>query len=376
MKKKIKVGVLFGGRSVEHEVSIVSARSVIKALDKKKYEVVPIGISKDGQWFAGQQVIKFLEDGESVPEKFKVTLKPEPQNREGAMLTSSSNVKAQMSKVDVIFPVLHGTFGEDGTVQGLLELAGIPYVGAGVLGSAVGMDKIVQKMIFNANKLPTPSCVYFTATSWRHSNTKVINDCQKTLSWPVFVKPANLGSSVGISKARGSKSLKKAIKHALKYDRRIIVEKGIEKALEIECAVLGNDNPHASVAGQIVPSGEFYDYDAKYVDGMSKSIIPAPISRQIMNRVRELAIKAFKVLDLSGMARVDFLVQKNPWRIYLNEVNTIPGFTSISMYPKLWQASGLSYPKLLDKLISLAKERFNDKIKLNNSYQPKKKWYK
>ncbi|MFH1111694.1 MAG: D-alanine--D-alanine ligase family protein [Patescibacteria group bacterium] len=390
--RKLRVGVLFGGRSAEHEVSIVSARSVMKALDKKKYQIVPIGISKDGKWIAGQQVLKILKNNQSVPEKLRVILKPEPRSRGVVLLTQNQKsklgfdpanggvvaktTKIKNQKVDVIFSVLHGTFGEDGTVQGLLELANIPYVGAGVLGSAVGMDKIVQKMIFNANKLPTPSCIYFTATDWRQAAVKISRDIMASLKLPVFVKPANLGSSVGISKVRSRLGLKKAIKLALKYDRRVIVEKSIEKALEIECAVLGNDNPKASVAGQIIASNEFYDYNAKYVDGKSKALIPAPLPKNIMNKVRELAVKAFKVLDLAGMARVDFLVQKKPWRVYLSEVNTIPGFTSISMYPKLWQASGLAYSTLLDKLIQLALERRREKNALNTTYKPKANWYK
>jgi D-alanine-D-alanine ligase len=370
---KIKVGVLFGGRSAEHEVSLVSARSVMKALDKKKYEVIPIGITKQGQWLVGERVVGLLESGTKIPPQLAQTLPADPTIKSLINLKSPRQIS---TKVDVIFSVLHGTFGEDGTVQGLLELANIPYVGAGVLGSAIGMDKIVQKMAFMANNLPTPAFTYFTASSWAQNGPKLALECQKRLKLPVFIKPANLGSSVGISKAHNIKELKQAIKLALKYDRRIIVEKSIEKAMEIECAVLGNDNPKASVAGQIIASNEFYDYNAKYVDGKSKALIPAPLPKAIMNKVRELAVQAFKVLDLAGMARVDFLVQKNPWRIYLNEVNTIPGFTSISMYPKLWENSGLPYAKLLDKLIALALERFNVKTKLLTSYRPKKSWYR
>jgi len=371
--KKIKVGVLFGGRSAEHEVSIVSARSVMKALDKKKYQVIPIGITKQGQWVVRNKVVGLLESGTKIPPQLVQTLPADPTTKS---LVNLKSYPKTSTKIDVIFPVLHGTYGEDGTVQGLLELAGIPYVGAGVLGSAVGMDKIVQKMIFNANKLPTPSCIHFTGHDWQYAKSKVVQDCKKILKYPVFVKPANLGSSVGISKAHNQLELINAINLALKYDRRIIVEKSIERALEIECAVLGNDNSKASIAGQIIASNEFYDYDAKYVDGKSQVIIPAPLPKIVMTKVQELAVKAFKVLDLAGMARVDFLVQKNPWRVYINEVNTIPGFTSISMYPKLWRASGVTYSRLLDILIKLAIQRHKEKNRLKTSYQLKKKWYK
>lgn len=372
-KRKLKIGVLFGGRSAEHEVSLVSATSVIANLDKKKYQVVPIGMAKTGEWIIGNKALNLLKGGKEAAKNLHSILIPEPWGRG---VSPISNISQINTKIDVIFSVLHGTFGEDGTVQGLLELANIPYVGAGVLGSAVGMDKIVQKMAFRANDLPTPAFTYFTASLWAQNGPKLALECQKRLKLPVFVKPANLGSSVGISKAHDLKEIKQAIKLALKYDRRIIVEKSIEKAMEIECAVLGNDNPKASIPGQIIASNEFYDYNAKYVDGKSKALIPAPLPKNIMNKVRELAVQAFKVLDLAGMARVDFLVQKNPWRIYLNEVNTIPGFTSISMYPKLWEKSGLSYTKLLDKLIALAFERFNVKNKLITSYRPKKSWYR
>ncbi len=370
-KRKLRVGVLFGGRSVEHEVSLVSAASVIKNLDRKKYQVVPIGVAKSGEWIIGSKSLDYLKNGKVITKNLRGFLVPEPWKRGARTLKSLSQIN---SKVDVIFSVLHGTFGEDGTVQGLLELASIPYVGTGVLGSVVGMDKIIQKEIFNACQIPTPKFIYFTTLD--KNNKKIISKVLKIINFPCFVKPANLGSSVGISKVYNKKQLKPAIRLAFKYDRRLIIEKSIERAMEIECAVLGNDKPKASIAGQIMPSGEFYDYDAKYVDGKSKTIIPAPLPKKIMLRVRQLAVQAFKALDLSGMARVDFLVQKNPWRIYINEVNTIPGFTSISMYPKLWQASGLPYSKLLEVLIKLALERFQEKSKLHTSYQPKEKWYK
>ncbi len=372
---KLRVGVLFGGRSAEHEVSIVSGRSVMHALDKKKYEVIPIGITKDGRWLAGPKVVKLLESGARIPPALAQTLPADPTVRSLVSLKSNRPAKPPTG-LDVIIPVLHGTYGEDGTIQGLLELTGIPYVGAGVLGSAVGMDKIAQKMLFNANGLPTPRSVHFTANDWPRGRAKITREVHKLCGWPCFVKPANLGSSIGISKVAAARELSDAVTLALKYDRRVIVEQGIINAVEIECAILGNNEPRASLAGQIVSSNEFYDYNAKYVDGRSHAIIPAPLPAKVMRRVRELAVQAFKVLDLAGLARVDFLVQPRGWKVYLNEVNTIPGFTSISMYPKLWAASGLTYGKLLDELIGLALERARARAKLNTSYRPKNKWYR
>ncbi len=382
-KNKLKIGVLFGGRSAEHEVSLVSATSVIKNLDPKKYEVMPIGISKEGKWLSGDKVLSILKSQTAIPKQLISTLPADPtvkslinleQNKKSPKLVASG--QGLGTKLDVIFPVLHGTFGEDGTVQGLLELASVPYVGAGVLGSAVGMDKIAQKMIFESNNIPTPKFSYFTASAWQKNKPLLIKDILKQIGLPCFIKPANLGSSVGISKAHNEKTLIQAINLAVKYDRRIIVEQAVANPLEIECAVLGNDNPEASVLGQIISSNEFYDYDAKYVDGKSQAVIPAPLPSKIAKEIQNYATAAFKALDLAGMARVDFLIQSNPWRIYLNEVNTIPGFTSISMYPKLWEASGLTYVKLLDKLINLAIERASAKIKLQTSFKPKKSWYK
>ena len=356
-KRKLRVAVLFGGQSAEHEVSLVSAEAVIKGLDKKKYQVIPIGISKQGGWHIGDNTLRAFKN------KSKINLQSTP-------ITPDPNLNK--FKIDVIFPVLHGTLGEDGTVQGLLELSGIPYVGAGVLGSSIGMDKIIQKMIFKSVNLPTPKFIYFTT---QDKLPVMIRRVMSEIKLPCFVKPANLGSSVGISKVIDKKSLLAALKLAFKYDRRVIVEQAINKPLEIECAVLGNDNPVASVLGQIVSSNDFYDYDAKYVDGKSKAIIPAPLKKTISDKIRSIAIDAYKCLDLAGMSRVDFLVQSGG-KVYLNEVNTIPGFTSISMYPKLWQASGLEFSALLDKLIVLALERKAVNSKLNKSFKPKKSWYK
>lgn len=356
--KKIKVGVLFGGQSAEHEVSLVSAESVIKNLDPKKYQVIPIGVDKTGQWLSGNKAMSLLKAGKNFNLKKSQALLPEPVNK----------------NIDAIIPLIHGTFGEDGTLQGLLELAGVPYVGAGVLGSAVGMDKITQKQIYQAVGIPTPKFDYFTAVEYKKYSHNILRRLKK-LGLPIFVKPANAGSSVGISKVKQGINLKPAIKLALNFDRRVIVEQAVFQAMEIEVAVLGNNEPATSIPGQIEASNEFYDYDAKYVDGKSRIIIPAPIPNSVQKKVRQLATEAYKVLDLSGMARVDFLVAKKGWQIYLNEVNTIPGFTSISMYPKLWQASGLSYPKLLDKLIGLALARHSLKRRLHTSYKPKSEWY-
>lgn len=372
--QRLRVGVLFGGRSAEHEVSIVSAQSVIAALDKKKYEVIPIGISKEGRWLAGDKVVTLLKSGARIPPALAQMLPADPTVRSLVSLTPIKTGRLGKTP-DVIIPVLHGTFGEDGTVQGLLELAGIPYVGAGVLGSAVGMDKVAQKLIYQAHGILTPKFEYFTAGQFKSSSQYILRRIKK-LGLPVFIKPVNQGSSVGISKVKQGSELKKAIQLALRYDRRVIVEKSVERALEVEVSVLGNDKPRASVPGQIVASNEFYDYDAKYVDGKSKAVIPAPLPAAVAKHVRQVAVAAFRALDLAGMARVDFLVQPGSWRVYLNEVNTIPGFTSISMYPKLWEASGLAYPRLLDELIRLALERYQQRSKLATSYRPKKQWYR
>jgi len=365
MNKKLKIGVMFGGQSGEHEVSLVSASSVMEALDKSKYEVVPIGITKEGKWVAGPESMKLLKSGSDVKES-RGLVSADPTEKRLVHFEE----QGESQKLDVIFPVLHGPLGEDGTVQGLLELASIPYVGAGVLGSAVGMDKIIQKQLFKQVGLPIVEYVWFLASE---VDSK-IDEIEKIFEYPVFVKPVNMGSSVGISKSHNREELVVAIEEAKKYDRKILIERGVEEVREIEVSVLGNDNPEASVAGEIVASGEFYDYDAKYVDGKSEAIIPAKIPDALMKKIQKIACQAFRVLDLAGMARVDFFLSKD--KIYLNEVNTIPGFTSISMYPKLWEASGLSYPELLNKLIELAIERHGEKKKLLTSYEPKGEWYK
>jgi D-alanine-D-alanine ligase len=373
MQKKLRVGVIFGGRSGEHEVSLVSAASVIQALDKEKYDVVPIGITPEGRWISSDHSLPLLKAKaglEHEPERF---LAPEPSRQ--ALITASGAGSASLP-LDVVFPVMHGTYGEDGTVQGLLELANIPYVGAGVLGSAVGMDKIAQKQILQREGFPVAKYLGFPSSEYQHTPRRVIARIERQLRYPLFVKPANTGSSVGISKAHDRGELKKGIDVACQYDRRIIVEQGIVHAREIECAVLGNDAPTASALGEIVPSNEFYDYEAKYVDGKSQAIIPAPLPKALTARIQAMAVRAFQAIDGAGMARVDFFLTGRSRRVILNELNTIPGFTSISMYPKLWEASGLSYPALLDRLITLAMERHHAMNGLRRAFTPAKEWYR
>jgi D-alanine-D-alanine ligase len=389
--KKIRVGILFGGRSGEHEVSLLSAASVFNAIDQDKYEVVPIGITKEGRWVTAADAERLLHgkfedrkhlragDPEATPgaavlaKGESVLVPPEPQ-RHGSMtpFESDASVHALTRRaadraidVDVIFPVLHGTFGEDGTIQGLLELADMAYVGAGVLGSAAGMDKDIMKALFRAAGLPIVKHVTLLRSEWEADSKKAQKLVESKLKYPVFVKPANLGSSVGISKAHDRKELGPAIEEAAKFDRKIVIEQGVggrkQKAREIECSVLGNDQPEASLPGEIVPSTEFYDYNAKYLDEGSQLIIPAKLSKGETKEVQRLAIGAFKAVDCSGLARVDFLMEPKSRKIYLNEINTMPGFTAISMYPKLWAASGVSYPDLIGKLIQLGLERHGEK---------------
>lgn len=393
--KKLRVGILFGGRSGEHEISLLSAASVFQAIDKGKYEVVPIGITKDGHWLTASDAERLLTgkplepprrlragDPDATPAAAllengeAVIVPPEPHKPGTAMAPFQTRELARRASdrainVDIIFPVLHGTFGEDGTIQGLLELADIPYVGAGVLGSAAGMDKDVMKALFRACGLPIVKHVSFLRSDWGAAPKKVQKLVETKLRYPVFVKPANLGSSVGISKAHDRKELGPAIREAAKFDRKIVVEEGVggakHKAREIECAVLGNDKPEASVPGEIVPSAEFYDYSAKYLDEGSQLIIPAKLTKSETKKIQELAIGGFRAVDCSGLARVDFLMDPKSRKIFLNEINTMPGFTSISMYPKLWAASGVPYPELIERLIQLGMERYQEKKK--NQYR-------
>jgi D-alanine-D-alanine ligase len=373
MTKKLRVGVIFGGRSGEHEVSLASATSVMNALSRDKYEVIPIGITPHGKWISSDRAMAMLKDRRVNAEEPELCLLPEPSRR---TLVGINGAFVSGGPLDVVFPVIHGTYGEDGTLQGLLELSGIPYVGGGVLASAVGMDKIIQKQLFAIAGLPIVKYAWFLSSHCRESQGKVIAQVEKTLRYPVFVKPANTGSSVGISKAHHRKELKAALLAAAQYDRKVVVEEGIEGVREIECSVLGNDRPIASILGEIIPSNEFYDYDAKYVDGKSEAVIPANLPAATKKKVRDLAVKAFRTIDCAGMSRVDFFVTKRGGKVYLNEVNTIPGFTSISMYPKLWEASGIPYAELLDRLIDLAIERHRDMTGRKTTMDLSKAWYK
>jgi len=374
VKKKIRLGLLFGGRSGEHEVSLTSAASVLKALDPDKYEVVPIGITREGRWLVGSSadhlLAGVLEHGRPVTASVDPTgprLIPlnsaAPAEQQSSAVSGSAVGPAsrrESPEIDVIFPLLHGTFGEDGTVQGLLELAGIPYVGAGVLGSSVGMDKDVMKRLFRDARLPIVKWVLVRRGEWEQDPRQAQNVIEKKIGYPLFVKPANLGSSVGISKVRNAKELPPAMDLAAGYDRKIVVERGVN-AREIECAVLGNDHPEASVPGEVVPVNEFYDYEAKYLKEGSELIIPAKLRPREVRRVQQLAIRAFEAVDCAGMARVDFLLDRRTGGLFVNEINTIPGFTPISMYPKLWEATGLPYAKLIDRLVELALERHREK---------------
>lgn len=374
MARKIRVGVIFGGRSGEHEVSLVSAKSVMNAMDKEKYEIVPIGITKEGRWIASGDPVKALEAGDAGASK-PAALLGDPSRRGLMRLEDKERAieATRLSELDVVFPVLHGPYGEDGTVQGLLELAGIPYVGAGVTGSALGMDKAIFKDVMKAHRLPITDYLLVKRKQWDEDPEGVVDRIEAALGYPVFTKPANLGSSVGITKCHDRAGLESGLADAARYDRKLLVEAAVPAAREIEVSVLGNDEPIASVPGEIIPSREFYSYEAKYIDDgdqASKLLIPAPISPEMAERVRDLAVRAYKAIDCAGMARVDFLLSGETEELYVNELNTIPGFTAISMYPKLWEASGIPYPELIDRLIELALERYQDKERSETSYQP------
>ncbi len=364
-KKKIRVGLIFGGRSGEHEVSLASAASVMANLDKDRYEVIPIGITKEGSWLLGVEPPQLLavEQGSTSdpdqPQTTAVTLTGDPSLRRLIPVDSDEQLDEEGS-LDVVFPVLHGTYGEDGALQGLLEMANVPYVGCGVLGSALGMDKEKMKMLFRAADLPVVDSLTYRRNQWERSPENIINTIEHTIGYPCFVKPVNLGSSVGVNKAHDRDELKHAIDVAAEYDHKVIIECYID-CRELECSVLGNDEPLASVVGEVIPSNEFYDYNAKYIDGKSQVIIPANIPQATAEHVRRWAVQAFLALDLSGLARVDFFMERETGKVFINEVNTLPGFTQISMYPKLWEASGLSYAQLLDRLIELAIERHSDR---------------
>jgi D-alanine-D-alanine ligase len=391
--KKVRVGVLFGGRSGEHEVSLLSAASVLQAMDKKKYEAVPIGITKDGRWVSAAHAERLLrgeaaQEGRALragdPEMTPgaavlargeaIIVPPVPSQSHSGLVPFQTESKEPTRRwtdhainVDVIFPVLHGTFGEDGTIQGLLELADLPYVGAGVLGSAAGMDKDVMKQLFRAAGLPIVRHVTVLRSDWESDRKRALRTIESKLKYPVFVKPANLGSSVGITKAHDRAELPACMDEAAKYDRKLVVEQGVggkkQKARELECSVLGNDRPQSSLPGEVIPSKEFYDYAAKYLEEGSQLLIPAPLTRAETKKVQEMAVCAFRAVDCAGLARVDFLMEPRSRKVYVNEINTMPGFTSISMYPKLWAASGLPYAELIDRLIQLGLQRHADKKK-------------
>ena len=389
--RKLRVGVLFGGRSGEHEVSLLSAASVLNAIDKTKYEVVPIGITKEGRWVTSAHAERLLKGTSAEAPEARhlragdpettsaaavlargegVIVPPMPGENHSSLMpfeTDARDLRAAVNPVDVdiIFPVLHGTFGEDGTIQGLLELADIAYVGAGVLGSAAGMDKDVMKRLFRDAGLPIVKHVTILRSAWREQPKKARKLIEEKLKYPVFVKPANLGSSVGISKVHDAGELPAAMDDAARFDRKLVIEEGVggkkAKAREIECSVLGNDKPIASIAGEVVPIKEFYDYNAKYLDEGSELIIPTKVAKAKMKEIQRLAVTAFQAVECSGLARVDFLMDPRSQKMYVNEINTLPGFTSISMYPKLWAASGIPYAELIDRLIQLGLERHAEK---------------
>ena len=377
--KKLRVGIIYGGRSGEHEVSIASAAAVVQNLDKHRYEAIPIRIEKDGRWIIADRLPVSSSAAEVIEQSRAQTAQRLGRGGREAHLVAYPGDEQIMTiergnspmitglALDVVFPVLHGPYGEDGTVQGLLELANIPYVGAGVLASSVGMDKAVAKLVFEAKGLPQAKHVVILRSEWSAAPAKIKKDVSFKLGYPVFVKPANLGSSVGISKAKSEADLDAAIELAAEFDRKIVIEAAVPNAREIEIAVLGNDNPEVSAPGEVIPSREFYDYQAKYLDDDSRTIIPAELPATVTAEVKRLAIEVFRALDCAGMARVDFLMDGGTGTLYVNEINTIPGFTTISMYSKMWEATGLSYPALIDRLIALALERHAEKQQIRTS---------
>ena len=367
--RKIRIAVLFGGRSGEHEVSLMSSRSVLEVLDPAKYEVFQVGITHEGTWLTGSDAHSAFEQGQTA-NLTPCTILPDPSRPglhvlrfmdQGAMLEA-------LTDLDVVFPILHGTYGEDGTLQGLLEMADLAYVGAGVTGSSVGMDKGVFKDVMRAIGIPTVESIILLRSEIEKDLESALQSAESLASYPLFVKPANLGSSVGITKCNNRADLGEGLLEAAAYDRRVLVERGVE-AREIEVSVLGNDDPQASVPGEVLPSREFYSYESKYVDGTSGLLIPAPLPAGTADAIRRMAVSAYRAIDCGGMARVDFFLEKATERVYLNELNTIPGFTSISMYPKLWEASGLPYTQLVDRLIELALERKADRDRTERRFR-------
>jgi D-alanine-D-alanine ligase len=369
MAEKLRVGLIFGGRSGEHEVSLLSARSVRTVLDPELYQVTEIGVTPAGMWLGGTQVLEAFEK-KQFDALSPVILLPEPQNTMLYHLTRSplGDVLEPFAHLDVIFPLIHGTFGEDGTLQGLLELADVAYVGSGVLASSVGMDKALFKEVMRANDVPVVDSLLFSRLQLESEMEDVIAQIEAALHYPVFVKPANLGSSVGVSKCSSASDLVEGLMEAAQYDRRILVEQGIN-AREIEVSVLGNENPQVSVIGEVVPGDEFYTYAAKYIKEDSRLEIPAKVEASLVHEIQDAAVKAYRLVDCAGMARVDFLLDRDENRFYLSEINTIPGFTRISMYPKLWEASGIPYPELVKRLIQLAQERKGERDHTQRVYR-------
>jgi D-alanine-D-alanine ligase len=357
--------VIFGGRSGEHQISLMSARSVIEALDPEKYQVVQIGITHQGHWITGKDVLAILE-ANSAQGADRVTLLPEPGTN-GLLRWAHNQILQEIARLDMVFPVLHGSYGEDGTLQGLLEMADIPYVGAGVLASAVAMDKGLCKHVLRANRLPVADWTIILSSELERDPQASVARAVQVADFPLFTKPANLGSSVGVSKCRSRSDLLEGMLDAARYDRRVLVEAGVP-AREIEVSVLGNEQPQASIPGEVIPSDEFYSYNAKYIDGRSQLLIPAPLEPAIAQAAQQLAVDSFAAIDGAGMARVDFLLHRESGELFINEINTIPGFTRISMYPKLWEASGMSFPELLDQLIELGFQRQSQKDRLLRRY--------
>lgn len=354
-----KLAVIFGGKSGEHQVSLVSAASVINAVDNTKYEVVEIGITEDGVWLTGKECLKSFKE----------------HNYGGLEEVNLSTNSVNFNLFDVAFPVLHGPFGEDGTIQGLFEMLNVPYVGCGVLASSTAMDKLQCKALWMAAGLPVVAYIGFNRMAWQKESDVISKDIEKNIGIPCFVKPANMGSSVGITKVKSINELGAAIDLAAKFDRRILVEKAVN-AREIECAILGNDEVLASPVGEIIVGGEFYDFSDKYLNGVSTTSVPADLDEYLSEKIRNMSIKAYKLLDCAGLSRVDSFLDKDSGKIYLNEINTMPGFTSISMYPKMMEAIGVKYPALIDRLIELAFDRFNDKQKNQIKFDSGSDWFK
>ena len=364
--RKLKIAILFGGRSGEHEVSLMSARSVLSVLDPERYDVTQVGITRDGRWFTGADAIVALENGKT-DELEHVVLSPDPSERGLYVVRNSQYVK--LTDIDVFFPVMHGTYSEDGTMQGFLEMADVAFVGPGVVGAAVGMDKGIFKDVMVANDIPVVDTMIVLRREIEQDMESVIRRAEAMSDYPLFTKPANLGSSVGVSKCNNRSDLQEGLFEAAAYDRRVLIQHGVKNVREIEVSVLGNDDPQASVPGEVLPSREFYSYESKYVDGTSGLLIPAPLPPETAKLIRQIAVRAYKAIDCAGLARVDFMIDKDTNAIYLNEVNTIPGFTKISMYPKLWEATGLPYAKLVDRLIELALERKAERDRTRHDYQ-------